>query len=154
MKQVSDGAYGGFHYPVFHGNHKGDIILPVRADDGKVSLDHIALLQIFPVETVKDFLLAAVKFLRETFHAQIRARDGSGTGSGRGKDPKRALVLLPLIEGDLNFRAGKVQRTVLIIEVSLKNFLYDIPHPRSPVSVSFWNNRIFLKFVLRMKVLL
>ena len=129
MEQVLDRAHRGFRHGVLHGGYKGNVVFAVVADDVESALHHVPFLQLLAVEPERDFLLCAGEFPCQAFHPPVRGEHiACREQPRRGINPKGALVLLPLLNGEFYFGTGKIQRTLLIVKVPRQYLIDYLPH--------------------------
>ena len=119
MKQIPYGTDGRIQYAMLHVHHERQIVFSPVADYRKRALHHITFLQILSMEAIKNFCIGAGKLVCYAFHQQmVRYYRSFYIAFRCRKDVKRAFVRCSLRQGNLYFRAGEFQRTILIIEVS------------------------------------
>ncbi len=121
MEQVFYGSHGRFRHGIFHRRHKGQIVLPVIADNVKGSLYHIPFFQFFPVKTECNLLLRTGELPGQTLHSKVRGPNRTigkhSLGAGYAETP---LISLPGVNGQIYFCAGEIQGTVFIVKISLQ----------------------------------
>ena len=123
---------------MLHRYHKGEIIFPMIADNVKIPLDDVPFLQLLPMETERNFFIAADELRRQTFHPQIGGKNrAAGKLSLCSADMEGAFINLALVQGNLYFCAGEIKRTILIVEVSLQNLIDYLLHLYSPTSALY-----------------
>ena len=114
MKKIADLPEARIDLPQLDLYLKRQIILPPVGDDMKEAGDLLPRFHARSVKTVKNLILTAAETLCHTFHAKVRGCHPSFRQKPiRSVHEKRALADPVCPKGQIDSRAGKVQRTVV-----------------------------------------